>query len=183
LHYRTLLYLSPSPSLCNILSYPPNVYTTKIAAKARPNPTSSNLLISHLPRLLLPPRTRAKEILDPLPTPQEKPGTRKHDHKIKNTKRPKDPIIHPPIAIVNIEPPCEFITSRVLAEFAQAITAVLDVAACCGDEGLGVGLACLARRWREAREFGGGADDGAAVDGGAQEAVEEVAEGGEVVHP
>ena len=40
--------------------------------------------------------------------------------------------------IVDIKPPRELVSVGVLAEFAQAVGAVLDVAAYLGDEGLGV---------------------------------------------
>ena len=85
--------------------------------------------------------------------------------------------------IVHIKPPSELIAVGVLAELAQAVRARLHVAAGLGDEGRRVGIAGLAGRGGEAGHFGGGAADGSVVRGDAEEAFEQVGEGGEVVHP
>ena len=146
---------------------------------------SSRLLIPHRlppdPRLLLPLLTEPPpQILHP---PKIQPRARKHDHEIEDAESPEDPIIPPLVLVIRIEAPSELIAAGVLAELAQAVRAGLHVAARLGDEGRGVGIAGLAGRGGEAGEFRGGAADGSVVRGDAEEAFEEVGEGGEVVHP
>ena len=143
----------------------------------------SCLLTPHLLRLPLPPPRRREIPLNTLSPTKIKPRAKENHHEIEHTERPEYPIIQPSIAVINIKSRRKLIPIRILAELAQAIAAVLDVAADLLGEGCGVGFAGQARWGGEAGEFGGGAAHGAVVGGDAEKAVEEVAEGGQVVHP
>lgn len=102
--------------------------------------------------------------------PKIKPTRHKNHPEIKRTISSKNAIIQPLTLIAQIKPPQKFIPVRILAELAQAVAAVLHIAACPRDEGCRVGLAALAGRRGEAGEFVRGADDGAVVGGDAEEA-------------
>ena len=137
----------------------------------------SCLLTLHPRRLPLLPRSRTEFPLNRLHSPQIKPRANKDHQEIEAAKGPKDAIIQPSVFIEDVEPGRVLVAGGVLAELAEAVAAVLHVAACLSDEGGGVGLACLTWRGGEAGEFFGGADDGAAVGGDGEEAFEEIAEG------
>lgn len=138
----------------------------------------SCLLIPQMRRPPLLPRSRTERPLDLRHASHVKPRANKHHQEVEAAVSPKDAIIQPLVPIEDVEPGRVFVAGGVLAEFAQTVAAVLHVAARLGDEGGGVGLACLTGRGREAGEFVGGADDGAAVGGDGEEAFEEIAERG-----
>ena len=140
-------------------------------------PPHSCLFIPHLRRLPLLPCSRTQRPSNLLHSPQVKPRANKHHQEIEAAESPKDAVIQPLVPIEDVEPGRVFVAGGVLAELAETVAAVLHVAAGLGDEGSGVGLACLTRRGREAGEFVGGADDGAAVGGDGEEAFKEIAEG------
>ena len=90
---------------------------------------TSNSPISHLSRFSLPPRSRRNLILNRLQPSQIKPGAEKHDREIEYTEGQEHVKIHPLIIIVDAEALGEFITVGILTELAQAVGAILDVAA------------------------------------------------------
>lgn len=150
----------------------PSIHPSRFLARARLPPN---------PRLLLPLLTKPPpQIFHPT---QIQPRSRKYNHEIKNAERPEDAIIAPLVIIIRIEPLRELVAVGVLAELAQPVRARLHVAAGLRDEGCCVGIAGLAGGSGEAGDFGGGAADGSVVRGDAEEAFEQVGEGGEVVHP
>ena len=136
----------------------------------------SCLFIPQLRRLSLLPRSGTERPLDLRHAPHVKPRADKHHQEVEAAVSPKDAVIQPLVPIEDVKSSRVFVACGVLAEFAQTVAAVLHVAARLGDEGGGVGLACLTWRGREAGEFVGGADDGAAVGGDRDEAFEEIAE-------
>ena len=69
------------------------------------------------------------------------------------------------MTVIDVEPGRKLVTVGILTEFAETVGAILYVAAGLGDESGAVGPACLTRGRRESREFGGRANDGAAVGG------------------
>ena len=129
------------------------------------------------------PSTRTEDGLDRFPAPKEQPRKEKDHHKVESAIRPKNTIVLPLVLIEDVETSSELVTIGILAEFAKPIGAILYVAACLLDEGLSVGLTCLAWRWSETGKFVGSADDGTAVRGDRKEAFKEVTEWGKVVHP
>lgn len=146
-------------------------HKVSLQIKQEKNETANQLLL-----LLRPPQK-------PLLSPQNQPRTQKNHPKIKPAKRQKDPKIHPLLRIKHVEALRVLVAGGVLAKLAQPVHALLDIAAVLGDEVERVGLAGLAGRGGKPGEFVGGADQGAIVDGDAEEAFEEVVEWGEVVHP
>ena len=89
-------------------------------------------MILHLLTPLLPPvfsTTPIKDILHRLPPPKIQPTAQKHNPKIKSTISPKDAIILPLQAIECIKTLRELVSVGILAELAQAIGPILDVAA------------------------------------------------------
>lgn len=140
-----------------------------------------HLFTPRLPRLLL--TTPIKCIFHLFPTPKIQPTAQKYNPKVKSTISPKDTISLPLQAIEYIKPLRELISVGILAELAQAIGPVLDVAARCLNKRLCVGLTSFSRWGSEAGEFAGGANDGTAVSGYGEKAGEEVAERGKIVHP
>lgn len=138
--------------------------------------TSSSLLILHPRRLLLLPRRRTERPLDLLHASEVKPGAEEHHQEVEHAKCPKDPIVQPLVTVIDVEASRKFVTSGVLTEFTQTVAAILYVTAGFRNEGCGVGLACLTRWRRESSEFGGGANDGAAVGGDGKETFEEIVE-------
>ena len=127
--------------------------------------TSSRLLTLHLRRLPLLPRRRTHHPLDILHPPEVEPGAEEHHGEVERTKGPENAKVQPLVRVIDVEPGRELVPGGVLAELAETVAAVLHVAAGLGDESGGVGLARLTGWGRESGEFGGGADDGAAVGG------------------
>lgn len=76
-----------------------------------------------------------------------------------------------------------FIAGGILAKLANRVISSLDVAARRANKIFGIALARLARRGVEAGELARSADDFPVVNGDAEESFEQIAEGGEVVHP
>ena len=125
----------------------------------------SSLLILHLRRLPVLPRSRTEFPSDILHASEVEPRADKHHKEVEHAKGPKDPIVQPLVTVEDVEPGRKFVTIGILTEFAETIGAILYVAAGLGNESGAVGLACLTWWRRESREFGGGANDGAAMSG------------------
>ena len=126
---------------------------------------ASYLLLPRLRRLPLLPGSGAERASNLLHPPEVKPGAEEDDGEVEDAKGPKDAVVQPFVAVVDVEPGRVFVAVGVLAELAEAVAAVLDVAAGLGDESGRVGLACLTR-WRcKSSELVGRANDGAAMGG------------------
>ena len=80
-----------------------------------------------------------------IPT-QVQPGAEEDDHEVEYAKGEEDAVVHPLIVVEDVEPRYEFVTVRVLAELAETVCAVLNVATGLRDERLSVRVASLT--WR-----------------------------------
>lgn len=154
----------------------------KVAAYRR-GTKSSCLLILHLRRLLLLPCRRTECPLNLLHSSKVKPGAEEHHKEVEHAKGPKDPVVQPFMAVIDVEPSRKLVPICVLTEFTESIAAILYVAAGFGDEGGGIGLACLTRWRREASEFGRGTNDRAVVGCDGKQAFKEIVEGRQLIHP
>lgn len=95
----------------------------------------SGLLVPRPPCLLLPPSRRAQRFPYTLDPTQIQPRAKINHHEIEHDKSRENAVIEPFLAIKNVEAGCEFVPVGILAELAEAVGAVLDVAAGLGDEG------------------------------------------------